>query len=189
MAPGCLIQSLGLNGAPAVVRCGTSMATPHAAGVAMLAGQYLAAHGIAAPPPRLEEFLEANAQDVIDLRITGQPVYPRVSVDRVMDALTLGVPGGLTATASAPTSVSLQWNAVAGADGYVVHRIGEHEAALPIGSTVAPSTGFIDAAPGCGMQRYVVTARRAGLESVASQPVAYVAIECPFDAFSDGFER
>ena len=69
---------------------------------------------------RLEEFLEANAQDLVDLRIAGNR-STRASASTADERAGARVPGGLLVMASSPTSVSLQWSAVVGADGYVVH--------------------------------------------------------------------
>lgn len=87
LAPGCYITSLGLNGASNVSSCGTSMATPYAAGAAALVQEYAEAHDGKLGPADLEALLEETGKPVLDYRISGSPSYPRVAPAAAIDGL------------------------------------------------------------------------------------------------------
>lgn len=180
LAPGCSISSLGLDGATAVTKCGTSMATPYAAGTAALALQALADHGRTATPAALEDLLERTGVPVSDHRLApGSPTFPRVNPLSLISALQVEAPGGFRITGSTSSAVDTAWDAVAGADGYTLHRSLDGAEAIEIADLPGTLTTFTDAAAPCGRLTYFARASVAGIEGFVSGTATTTLRECP----------
>jgi subtilisin family serine protease len=104
LAPGCMISSLGLDGDTDTTMCGTSMASPYAAGSAALVLGYARDHDIDLTPAELEDVLESSGASVVDQR-TGV-TYPRVAPLAAIESLSpssvraSGLPDGRVARGS-----------------------------------------------------------------------------------------
>ena len=180
VAPGCRITSTGLDGAANVVKCGTSMATPYAAGSVALVMEYLAAEGLTKTPGQLEELLEATGVPVSDYRMpAGTPAFPRVNPVGAIGSLALDAPGGLSIQSSTSTSVSLQWDPVASATQYRVYVSVDGGPPAAVGTVTAGTTAFTHTPTACGPLSYTVRSIDGGLESQPSNAVSTTTRACP----------
>lgn len=89
LAPGCNITSTGLNGSVSEDKCGTSMATPYALGVAALVLQYDDGTARIMTPAFLEEHLKQTGLQVTDYRMTApnNGPFPIVSPSQALPPL------------------------------------------------------------------------------------------------------
>lgn len=178
MAPGCAYTSLGL-GDEDVTQCGTSMASPAAAGVAALVLQAAAERGETLTPAQLEQRLEDTGRPVRDRRLgPSGPDFPRVDA-RAATALTtpdLAVPARLRVVAPAPDRAALAWDAVPGASEYAVFRTDADRRRRLVARTDSPS--YTDLTIPCGTSTYRV---RAGDDTGLGAPttLAVTSRACP----------
>lgn len=179
LAPGCDIVSTGLNGSTTTDACGTSMATPYAAGSAALVLEHAANESISLTPAALENLMEETGVPVTDYRMTSSPEFPRVSPANAIGSLELLAPTGLTITASTSTSTSLSWNAVSGATGYKVYVSSNGGASVPVTGGATTLTSFTDSAAECGALVYTVRATDGTFESLPSNAATRTARPCP----------
>jgi hypothetical protein len=180
MAPGCDIVSLGLDGATDADSCGTSMATPYAAGVAALMIEYLEANAISMTPAQIEEHMEVTGVQVSDYRMPGgAPTFPRVSPPDMIGSLALDAPTGFSITAVTTNSVSTTWTVSAGATEYRVYASADGGAPVLAGTVTHPTNVFVDNAPVCGTLTYYVKSFDGSFESVASNTDTDTARACP----------
>ena len=108
LAPGCDITSTGLNNSTSFTICGTSMATPYAAGAAALVLEFLQGEGLSYTPAQLENVLESTGKPVLDYRIAASPQYPRVDPVATIGALSFAAPpSNFTINATTATSFSM----------------------------------------------------------------------------------
>lgn len=178
VAPGCAYTSLGM-GADDVTMCGTSMASPAAAGVAALALQASASRGDTLLPDQLEQLLEDTGHPVRDRRLgPGGPTFPRVDARAAtgLPVTDLGTPGGLRVASQAPDRVGLAWQPVPGATTYAVHRTDADRHRRLLGRTSDPS--YLDLSVPCGPSTYRV---RAGTGTGLAAPAELVVTsrDCP----------
>ncbi len=179
LAPGCQITSTGLDGVTNDVKCGTSMATPYAAGSGALVMEYLAAEGLTRTPAQLEELLEGTGVAISDYRMpAGAPTFPRVNPVGAIGSLAVAPPGGLSILSSTSDSVALQWGAVAAATQYRVY-VSLDGSPAAVGTVPAGTTTFTDTPTACGPLSYTVRAFDGTFESLPSNPVAITTRACP----------
>jgi subtilisin family serine protease len=181
LAPGCSIVSTGLDGSTNTPSCGTSMATPYAAGAAALILEHAANEAISLTPATLESLMEDTGVPVTDYRMTSSPDFPRVSPANAIGSLEVGAPTGLTinTSISTSTSTSLSWNPVSGATGYQVYVSSNGGASVPVtgGDPILPE--FTDSAAECGALVYTVRAKEGTFESLPSNAATRTARPCP----------
>jgi hypothetical protein len=173
LAPGCSITSLWLAGGTATI-CGTSMASPYAAGVAGLMIEQTEGD---LTPDELESLLEDSGKLVSDYRLGQSPRFPRVDALRARVAVLLPPPAALRVDSTLSDSVTLSWDEVRFAREYVLYRSrygGEFE---QVGSTA--DLTYVDSAVPCGEVTYVVRASVDGGESMPSASVSAAARSCP----------
>jgi hypothetical protein len=181
VAPGCAIVSLGLDNDTDTLNCGTSMATPYAAGVAALVQEYAEAHDGRLGPAALETLLEETGKPVTDYRLAGGPSYPRVAPLDAIGTLAISPPSNLQLTGTTPTSASFSWTASPDPVAqYALTRtstVTGESVQLPTGGT---GTTYTDAATPCGELTYLVRALDAeGIPSQASNSVTTTTRACP----------
>ena len=180
LAPGCSITSTGLDGSTNYTLCGTSMATPYAAGVAALVRGFMAGAGLGATPAQLEDLLEVTGKPVLDYRIAASPQYPRVDPVAAIGALSFAAPpSGFAITGTTATSISMAWAGVPEATAYRVYRNVPGAAPVQVGSTTVPTVTFTDTSAPCGPQTYFVRAFNGTALSLASNEDTGTARACP----------
>ena len=179
MAPGCNITSTWLDGGTNTI-CGTSMATPYAAGSAALLVEYLADNAISMTPAQIEQHMEATGVQVSDYRMApGAPTFPRVSPPAMIGALAVDVPIAFSMTSVTSGSVTTGWSASAGAVEYRVYSSTDGGPVSLAGSVAAPATVFVDNSPDCGSLTYFVRAFDGTFESLPSNTDTDTARACP----------
>ena len=180
LAPGCSIVSTGLDNALAATKCGTSMATPYAAGTAALALEYLADNALSMTPAQLEAHMESTGVPVSDYRMApGSPTFPRVNPPGMIGGLALDAPTGFQITGATPTTVSTSWTASAGATDYRVYASADGGPAALVGTVAAPTTTFVDNAPACNTLTYFVRSFDGSFESLDSNTDSTTSHPCP----------
>lgn len=175
LAPGCNILSTAVGGGH-VEACGTSMATPMAAGIGALMLQ--AAPGLT--PDELENLLETTGAPVTDYRIVGSPAYPRV--DALAAYSTLQVirgPDNLKVKMLSTTKNKLSWTNVSGETGYIIQRSNNGLAFIQIGTKAADETTFNDANAACGQNYYRVQSVTGATVSLSSNVIQVTNRACP----------
>ncbi|HAP78254.1 MAG TPA: hypothetical protein DCR14_19495, partial [Acidimicrobiaceae bacterium] len=183
LAPGCTIVSTGLDESVDYELCGTSMATPYAAGSAALLLEYLADTSASMTPAQLEAHMELTGKQVADYRMAvDAPTFPRVSPQAMIGALALDAPLDFTITGTSTTEVSTSWTAVAEATEYRVYASVDGGLPALAGTVAAPATTFADTAPACGELTYFVRAFDGSFESVDSNTDTTTARPCPLAA-------
>ncbi len=178
LAPGCTITAEWVGSPTAMdTICGTSMATPMAAGIAAA----LLSRAPDLSPTELEDLLENTADTVVDYR-TGVS-YPRVNAIQAFNELgvELPTPAGLTAIAVAPDQIDLSWGDVAGEDSYELQRAVGSGSWATIATVAQDATAHADMAPACGLNRYRVRARNSVDDTLSlfSDPAEATARDCP----------
>ncbi len=177
LAPGCLITSAWLNNGTDTI-CGTSMASPYAAGVAALVLEAAADASVTLSPADLEQQLEVTGVQLADYRLPGgSPTFPRVNALDAVASFLIERPTGLVVTGSTSTSVALSWTPAAGATGYRVYRTSSAQNDQQIATPT--SAGHVDSAPPCGPLSYVVRAVNGTAVSAPSNRVDVTARACP----------
>ncbi|MEQ1701777.1 MAG: S8 family serine peptidase, partial [Ilumatobacteraceae bacterium] len=180
MAPGCSITSTGLDGSTNLVECGTSMATPYAAGSAALLMQYLADHSQTMTPAEIEAHMEQTGVQISDYRLApGAPTFPRVSPPAMIGSLALDAPLNFQITGTTSSSVSTSWSTVAAATEYRVYASVDGGPATLRGTVTAPTATFTDTTAACGSLTYFVKAFDGTFESLASNTDSDTARPCP----------
>ncbi|MBK8070287.1 MAG: S8 family serine peptidase [Rhodanobacteraceae bacterium] len=180
LAPGCLITSTGLNGSVAEDKCGTSMATPYAAGSAAVVLEFLQGRGLVYTPAQLEDVLEFTGKPVLDYRIPASPQYPRVDPVATVGALSFAAPpSGFTITGTTSTSISMSWTGVPEATEYRIYRNVPGAPAVQVGSVTVPTVSFTDSGVICGPQTYFVRAWDGSSLSLPSNEDTGTARDCP----------
>jgi len=180
LAPGCDITSTGLNNSTDFTICGTSMATPYAAGAAALVLEFLQDAGLSYTPAQLEDLLESTGKPVLDYRIPGSPQFPRVDPVATVGALSFSAPpSNFTITGTTTTSVSMSWTGVPEATQYRIYRNVAVGAPVQVGTTTAPTVTFIDNSAICGPQTYFVRAFDGTALSLPSNEDTDTARACP----------
>lgn len=177
VAPGCEIVSLGLNGNSNTTMCGTSMATPYAAGVGALAAEIAAHNGRTLTPALLEDLLESTGVQVADPRYPPTaPKFPRVSPPGIKQSLELEVPA-TTASGVGTTSATVSWGSIAGATGYQVNVTSEIT-----GDTETITVGGLTTTVPLGCGPHAITVRAVssgGIPSLPSDPFVLTVRNCP----------
>jgi subtilisin family serine protease len=179
-APGCLIQSTGLNGSVTTNNCGTSMATPYAAGIAALVKQVLNAKGQSMTAAQMEDHLRTTGTPITDYRSGALPAVPRVNATNAVGALALDPPSNFQITGTTSTSVSMEWDPVPGAVSYSIYVEAAGNPPLQVGSVDDPTVTFTDANALCGPLTYFVQAFDGDFESLPSNTDSDTARDCPF---------
>jgi LPXTG-motif cell wall-anchored protein len=188
LAPGCAITSTGLNGVSNLVECGTSMATPYAAGTAALLIQYLADHSLSMTPAQIEDRIESTGVPISDYRMApGAPTFPRVSPPNMIGSFSLAAPTGFNITATTSNSVTTSWTASAGATEYRVYSSASGGPVVLAGTVTAPTTLFVDPAPNCGTLTYFVRSFNGSFESTNSNVDTDTSHACPPAPANDNF--
>jgi subtilisin family serine protease len=177
LAPGCQITAEWNNGGLNTI-CGTSMASPTAAGIAAL----LVSLNPSITPSALEDLLETTADSVTDYRNSVN--YPRIDAMSALTSLTgiIASPTNLQATPTGPTLISLTWTAAASVDGYQVQRSADNgNSWTTLGSVTSPTTSFNDPSPSCGSMQYRVRSQMTatGHTSAWSNVASATAFACP----------
>lgn len=171
VAPGCAITSEYLGGGYAAL-CGTSMASPMAAGVAAL----VLSSGYDPTPAELEAMLEAAGTPVYDSR-TNQ-FYPLVDFWYAFGGRVIPAPGSLQIDSESATHTALSWTGAAGT-GYVMERSANNGPFVPIAQSLRDGT-FTDSVLVCGTLRYQVRLQDGTLTGPASNIVTRAAaVPCP----------
>ena len=180
LAPGCSIVSTGLDEATDFEICGTSMATPYAAGSAALLLEYLADNALTMTPAQVEAHMEDTGVQVADYRMpVGSPTFPRVSPPAMVGALAIDAPANFQITSSSASNVVSTWDAVGGATEYRVYRSADGAPPVLAGAVTAPVVTLDDLAPVCGELTYYVKAFDGSFESVASNTDVTTSRPCP----------
>jgi len=179
MAPGCTILSAWLDAGTNSI-CGTSMATPYAAGTAALLVEYLADNSLSMTPAQIEAHMEATGVQVSDYRMDpGAPTFPRVSPPAMIGSLAIDEPTGFSITGTTLTTVSTAWTASAGAVEYRVYASKDGGAPFLAGTVTAPTIVYTDTSADCGTLTYFVRAFDGSFESVDSNTDTDTARACP----------
>lgn len=185
MAPGCSIISTGMGGGTSM-KCGTSMASPFAAGV----GASLVARDGDLTPDALTEILIDSATNITDYRLTGPAAsFQFKRVDLLAAHQLMGAappPTDLVADDVSPTQIDLDWVAPADATptGYRVERLAENETEWEVLEDIGAVVEYSDDAPKCGVQSYRVRSLDATdpsdvLVSTPSNVATATAYACP----------
>lgn len=175
LAPGCEITSEWIGSTTATnTICGTSMATPTAAGVAAT----LLSVDPSLTPAQLEELLESTADLVTDYRTAVQ--YPRINAASAYAevAITLPTPTGLIATPVSTTAIELDWNDIAGETSYQIQRATDGNWEL-LDTVAAGVVAYSDTAAPCGLVTYRVRGVEDGGFSMFSNEASATARACP----------
>ncbi|MBK9123743.1 MAG: S8 family serine peptidase [Chloroflexi bacterium] len=172
LAPGCAIKSEYLGGGYAVL-CGTSMASPLAAGVAAV----VLSGGHDATPAELEVMLEASGMPMYDNR-TDQ-FYPMVNFWYAFGGSSLPAPENLQIDSESATHTTLSWTAPDWT-GRLMERSVDNGYFGQILGSLRDGT-FTDSNIPCGTLRYRVRTRGGMLTGSASNTVtrAAPAVPCP----------
>jgi subtilisin family serine protease len=162
LAPGCIITAEWVGSPTAVDSiCGTSMATPTAAGVAAL----LLSYDPSLTPIEIEDLLENTGDPVVDYRSSVS--YPRVDAYAAFASLavTLDTPANLTATGTSTTQIDLAWEDVTGETDYNIQRSTDGSVWSNLTNVSADVLVYSDMTAPCGPVFYRVRA----LDSVNTQ--------------------
>lgn len=181
LAPGCDITSDWIGGTTATnTICGTSMASPMAAGAAALLNEYNA--GLT--PAQIETILEDSGTPIIDYR--NSQTYPRLNILEALASITstLPQPSGLGAVATTANQVSLTWSDITGETNYQVQRQSNSSSWATIAQVGANITTYADNSAPCGSLTYRVRAydSASNAYSPPSSPVDVTARACPLVA-------
>jgi hypothetical protein len=155
LAPGCTITAEWVGSTTATdTICGTSMATPTAAGIAALLLQY----NPSLTPTQLEDLIENTGDPVTDYR--NSVVYPRIDAFSAFAslAITLPTPTNLNATTTSSTQINVTWDDIAGETNYNLQRSIDGLNWSNIATLPADSTSYSDMTAPCGPVSYRVRA-------------------------------
>lgn len=155
LAPGCIITAEWIGSPTAVDSiCGTSMATPTAAGVAAL----LLSYDPTLTPVEIEDLLENTGDPVVDYRSSVS--YPRVDAYAAFASLavTLDTPANLTATGVSTTQIDLAWEDVTGETDYNIQRSTDGVLWENLADVSADVLTYSDTTAPCGPVSYRVRA-------------------------------
>lgn len=155
LAPGCQITAEWVGSTTATnTICGTSMATPTAAGIAALLLQY----DPSLTPTVLEDLLENTGDPVTDIR--NSVVYPRVDAFSAFAslAITLPTPANLNATTASATQINVTWDDIAGETNYELQRSVDGLNWSSLVTLAADTISYNDMAAPCGPVSYRVRA-------------------------------
>ena len=175
LAPGCEITAEWVGSTTATnTICGTSMATPTAAGVAAT----LLSVDPSLTPAQIEDLLETTGDLVSDYRTGVQ--YPRINASSAYAevAITLPTPTGLVATPVSTTTIDLDWTDIAGEAGYEIQRAtdGTWES---LDTVAADVVAYSDTAAPCGLVSYRVRGVEPGGFSAFSNVASATVRACP----------
>lgn len=155
LAPGCIITAEWVGSPTAVDSiCGTSMATPTAAGVAAL----LLSYDPSLTPVEIEDLLENTGDPVVDYRSSVS--YPRVDAYAAFASLavTLDTPANLSATAVSNAQIDLAWENVSGETDYNIQRSTDGVLWENLPNVSADVLAYADTTAPCGPVFYRVRA-------------------------------
>lgn len=177
LAPGCQITAEWV-GSPTATNtiCGTSMATPAAAGIGALMLQV----DPTLAPVDLENLLEDTGDLVTDYRNGVQ--YPRINAATAYDEIAITLPGApvLTATAQNATQIALQWTDISGEDAYEVRHSPDGLSWTLVATPGQDVTAFVHEPGACGPQYYRVRGVETGVGFSLYSNIADASLrDCP----------